>query len=215
MKLLVALPAYNEGKVIGSVIDAIKKEGFKDVLVVDDCSSDNTLSVSKKKGAIVLKHLINRGAGAASMTAISYAKDLEYDHLILMDSDGQHDPKDIHLLLKRKGDVVLGHRNWSSKNIPFSRKFFNFVGNIVTWIFFGLFVKDSQSGFKLLRRKAIEKVNLTYDRFEFCSEFIGEIKNKNLDYSQVPIRVYYTDYSQSKGQSFFNGVKMVWRMMFR
>lgn len=215
VKRLIAMPAYNEGRVIADVVKRIKAQGYPNILVVDDSSSDNTASVSKKAGAIVLTHIVNRGAGAATMTAIEYAKDNGFDELVLIDSDGQHDPKDIKNLLKGKGDVVLGHRDWKSKNIPLSRKFFNKVGNVITWIFFGLYVKDSQSGFKLLRRKAIEKINLTYDRFEFCSELIGEIKKKKLKYSQIPISVVYNDYSKSKGQNFFNGIKMVMRLIFR
>jgi glycosyltransferase involved in cell wall biosynthesis len=215
VKRLIALPAYNEGKVIGSVIKDIKKQGFEDVLVVDDCSADDTYAVSLKAGAKVLRHLINRGAGAATMTAIEYAKDNNYDELVLLDSDGQHDPKDILKLIKAKGDVILGRRDWKSKTMPFSRKFFNIIGNLITWIFFGLYVKDSQSGFKLLRKKALEKINLTYDRYEFCSELIGEIKKHRLTYTEVPIKVIYTDYSRSKGQSFVNGIKMVMRLVFR
>ncbi|MFT4261004.1 MAG: glycosyltransferase family 2 protein [Candidatus Woesearchaeota archaeon] len=215
VKRLIAMPAYNEGKVIARVIRSIKLEGFKDILVVDDCSQDNTSSEAKKSGAIVLRHLINRGAGAATMTAISYAKEQGFDELVLIDSDGQHLPKDIHKLVRAKGDVVLGYRNFKSKKIPLSRRFFNIVGNLITWIFFGLYVKDSQSGFKVLRKRALQKIVLTYDRFEFCSELIGEIKKKNLKYSQVPINVIYNDYSRSKGQSFFNGIKMVLRLIFR
>lgn len=215
VKRLIALPAYNEGKVIGKVIQDIKSLGYKDILVVDDCSKDNTFLVSTKAGAKVLRHLINLGAGAATMTAIEYAKDFGYDELVLLDSDGQHDPKDIAKLIKAKGDVVLGRRDWKSKTMPVSRKFFNIVGNFITWIFFGLYVKDSQSGFKLLRRKAIENITLTYNRYEFCSELIGEIRKKKLKYSQIPIKVIYTDYSKSKGQSFVNGIKMVMRLVFR
>ncbi len=214
-KTLIALPAYNEAKVIGSVIKSIKQEGYKDILVVDDASKDSTSYTATKAGAVVIKHLINRGAGAATMTAIEYARDNGYFELVLLDSDGQHDPKDIKKLLKAKGDVVIGIRDWKSKTMPWSRKFFNVVGNLITWVFFGLYVKDSQSGFKVLRRNALEKINLTYDRYEFCSELIGEIKNQRLSYAQIPIKVIYTDYSKSKGQSFMNGIKMVMRLIFR
>ena len=214
-KTLIALPAYNEAKVIGGVIENIKKEGYKNILVVDDASKDSTSYTAKKAGAIVLRHVINRGAGAATMTAIEYARDNGYLELVLLDSDGQHDPKDIKKLLKAKGDVVIGIRDWKSKTMPWSRKFFNVIGNVVTWIFFGLYVKDSQSGFKVLRRKALERIQLTYDRYEFCSELIGEIKNQRLSYAQIPIKVIYTDYSRSKGQNFLNGIKMVLRLIFR
>ena len=214
-KTLIALPAYNEAKVIGSVISGIKNEGYGEILVVDDASKDSTYETASKAGAVVLRHVINRGAGAATMTAIEYARDNGYLELVLLDSDGQHDPKDIKKLLRAKGDVVIGIRDWKSRTMPWSRKFFNVVGNVVTWVFFGLYVKDSQSGFKVLRRKALERIQLTYDRYEFCSELIGEIKAKRLSFSQIPIKVIYTDYSRSKGQNFLNGIKMVLRLIFR
>lgn len=215
VKRLIAMPAFNEAKEVGKVVKKILDLGYENVLVVDDCSTDDTAKVSKKAGAKVISHVLNRGAGAATMTAIEYAKESGFDELVLLDSDNQHDPLDIERLTRAKGDIVLGYRNWKSKTMPASRKFFNIVGNLVTWIFFGLYVKDSQSGFKLIRSKGLEKINLTYDRFEFCSELIGEIKKHNLRFSEVPIKVIYTDYSQSKGQNFFNGVKMVMRLIFR
>ncbi len=218
-KILIAMPAYNEAKVIGKVILDLKKEGFDDILVVDDCSQDNTSQIAKNAGAKILRHPINRGGpGAPTMTAIEYARIKEYDYLVLIDSDGQHSPKDIKSLLKHsnKYDVIIGSRMIGElKTMPMQRKIANFVGSLVTYFFFGLFVRDSQSGFKVLNKKAIHSINLTFDTFEFCSEMIGEIHTKKLSFKEVPIKVIYTDHSQSKGQSIPNGFKMVLRFIFR
>lgn len=215
MKILIALPAYNEGPVIANVISAIKKEGFTDILVVDDCSSDDTTKQAAE--ATVVSHPINRGAGAATGTAIAYARKHEYDKLVLLDSDGQHDPKEIKKLLKKsdKYDVVIGSRNVADKNMPFIRRIANRVGSFITFLFFGLFVRDSQSGFKVFNRKAIAKIHLTFDGFEFCSEIIGEIKRHKLSILEVPIKVIYSEHSQSKGQSITNGFRMIFRFLFR
>lgn len=216
-EILIAMPAYNEGRAIGSVIKELKSKGFSNILVVDDGSIDNTVQVAQKAGAQVLVHPINRGAGAATATCLEYAKRTNFKYIVLIDSDGQHSPKDIEKLLKQasKYDVVIGSRMMNPKGMPFSRKFLNFGGSLATWFIFGLFVRDSQSGFKVFNRKAIEKIRITYDRYEFCSEVIGEIKRNRLTHIEVPIKVIYTDHSLSKGQSFKNGVKMLFRFVFR
>jgi glycosyltransferase involved in cell wall biosynthesis len=216
-KILIALPAYNEGKVLTNVIKSIRKEGFKDILVIDDCSKDNTFKIAKENKTIILRHVINRGAGAATSTAINYAKMKKYDYLVLLDSDGQHDPKDIKKLLKysKTHNFIIGSRMINPKGMPLSRKILNSIGSIITAFFFGTYVKDSQSGFKVLDKKAINRIKISFDRFEFCSEMIGEISRNQLKVKEVPIKVIYTDHSQSKGQSIGNGFRMVTRFIFR
>lgn len=216
-RTLVILPAFNEEKVIGNVLKGLKKKGFKNILVVADCPRDNTVKVAKESGVIVLEHSINRGAGAATMTGIIYARQNNYDFVIIMDSDGQHDPEDALRLFKQadKYDVVLGARTLELRNMPFQRKIANFIGSILTYFFFGLYVRDSQSGFRVLNKKAIDKINLKYDRYEFASEMIGEIYRNNLSYKEFPIKVIYTDESKAKGQSIANGFKMLIRFIFR
>ena len=217
-KILIILPAYNESKVILNVIKSIKKEGFKDILVIDDCSNDKTYEILKKEKVQVLRHIINRGAGAATETGIEFARKNNYDYVVLMDSDGQHDPKDIKRLLKykEKYDFIIGSRLIGNiKNMPIQRRIANLIGSILTWFFFGKFVLDSQSGFKLLNKKAINKFKIQFDRYEFCSEMIGEIKNHNLSVKEVPINVIYTNHSKAKGQSIGNGFKMILKFIFK
>ena len=216
-KTLIAMPAYNEAKVIAKVLSDTKKEGYKDILVVDDHSTDNTYNIAKKSGVKVLKHKINRGAGAATATIIEYAKINNYDYLVIMDSDGQHSPKDIKKLLTaaKSKDVVIGSRMINPKGMPLERKIANKIGSIVTGVVLGLFVKDSQSGFKVLNQKAMSKIKITFDGYEFSSEMIGEIKRNNLTYTEVPIKVIYTDHSISKGQTIINGFKMVIKFILK
>jgi glycosyltransferase involved in cell wall biosynthesis len=215
MYTLIALPAYNEGKVIASVIEKIQKAGYEHILVVDDGSKDNTSEVARNAKAHVVTHPINRGAGAATATAIAYAKANGVDRLVLLDADGQHDPHDIKRLdqAANKYDVIIGSRNAFDKNMPIIRKFLNITGSLITWAFFGLFVYDSQSGFKIFNKQAIQKIQITYDRFEFCSEIIGQIHKHKLSCKEVPISVIYTNHSKAKGQSFKNGIKMLIRFL--
>jgi len=213
----IGIPAYNEANRIGSVIDAIQSQGFDTIIVADDCSKDETGVIARKHGATVLRHVINRGAGGATATLIGYAKQQNFDFLVLLDADGQHNPRDILalLLFAQNKDVVIGSRNVDDKTMPLVRRIANKVGSFITWFFFGLFVTDSQSGFKIFNKKAIHTIQITYDRFEFCSEIIGEIHSKKLSYIEYPIQVIYTDESVKKGQTILNGFRMVYRFLLR
>ena len=132
-----------------------------------------------------------------------------------MDCDGQHKISDLEKILKVKNnaDFILGVRNIFDKKMPIQRRVVNFGGNFITWFFFGKFVKDSQSGFRCLNKKAINCIKISFDKFEFCSEMFYYIKKNKLTIKEVLIKVHYDKYSLSKehGQNIFNGVGMVYR----
>lgn len=225
MQTYVVLPAYNEGKVIKKVILDIRTEGFQNIIVVDDGSTDNTYSEAKSTGVITLSHPINRGKGAATQTGIDTGKLLNADIIVTMDSDGQHNPKDIRKLIepleKKEADVVIGSRFLEkSKNMPKSRVIMNKIGNLITYIFFGSMVSDSQSGFRAYTNKAANSVYTYMDRYEFESEMLGQIKKAKLRLQEVPIKVIYTKHSLNKykeakitEQGLLNGIKMVIRLI--
>lgn len=224
-KIYIVLPAYCEGKVIKEVIKDIKNEGYTNIIVVDDGSTDNTYDESISTGVKVIYHTINRGKGAATQTGLDAAKVLDADIVVTMDSDGQHNPKDITKLVKPildgKADVVLGSRMLGEKGMPTSRKFMNNIANFVTYIFFGVMVSDSQSGFRAYSKKALDSVYTYLDRYEFESEMLGQIKNAKLKIKEVPIKVIYSEYSLNKykhvkgstAQGLLNGIKMVVRLV--
>jgi glycosyltransferase involved in cell wall biosynthesis len=225
MRTYILLPAYSEEKIIKDVIKDIKAEGFKNIIVIDDGSPDNTYAQAKSTGVIVLKHPINRGKGAATQTGIDATKLLNADIIVTMDSDGQHNPRDIKKLIRpikeNKADVVIGSRMINNRDMPRSRVMMNKIGNLITFIFFGIMVTDSQSGFRAYNKKAYNSVYTYLDRYEFESEMLGQIKNAKLRVKEVPIKVIYTDYSKSKykhisgfsAQGLFNGIKMLVRLV--
>ncbi len=221
--MLIGIPAFNEEKMIGSVIKSLPKKikgvNKLDVLVVDDGSSDKTAEVARKYNTKVLQHIINRGLGGALKTIFAYAKQKEYDILVTFDADGQHNPKDISRLirpiLQGKVNVVIGTR-WVKKNTgPRSRLIINKIANIITYLLYGIMSTDSQSGLRAFDKKAIVKIELKNDGMEVSSEIFKEIHKNKLSFSEIPIEAVYTKYSLAKGQQLDNGPNIVIKLLLR
>lgn len=221
-KLLVAIPAFNEEASIGEVLDKIPKKiagnVWVEVVVVDDGSSDKTSFIAKEKGVVVLKHIINRGLGAALTTAFEYAKIRRVELLVTLDADGQHDPKDIGRLIKPivKGcyDVVIGSRLIRDYSLmPPFRRIINILANVLTYFLSGIWSTDSQSGFRAFSKRAINKIKLVTQGMEVSSEFFGQIKENNLNYTEISIRPIYTSYSLAKGQRNSNALNVFWKLL--
>jgi glycosyltransferase involved in cell wall biosynthesis len=217
----VVVPAYNEASVIADVIGEIKAAGDYLLLVVDDGSKDETYAVAQAvPGVIALRHRINRGKGAATKTGIVAANLLGADIIVTMDGDGQHDPGDIENLIapivSDACDVVLGTRQKIKGEMPFFKIIANKIGNVVTWILYGIHVSDSQSGFRAYSRFAAKIIDTKADKYEYDSKVIREINNNRLRFVEVPIKVRYTDYSMGKPQKqgFINGLKTLARMIW-
>ena len=220
-KIYIVIPAFNEGEVIQEVIADVKKASYENIVVVDDGSTDDTFSKAEKLlGKMAFRHRINRGKGAATKTGIEAARILDADIIVTLDGDGQHDPSDIKKLTAPiefdSFDVVLGTRLLSPEGMPAHKILANKIGNFFTWYFYGLWVTDSQSGFRAYSRHACELINTKSDRYEYESEVIHEIKKHKLKYKEVPIAVRYTEYSMGKvqKQSFLNGLKTLYKIIW-
>lgn len=216
----IVIPAYQESTVIAEVIAEIRTAGYEHIIVVDDGSTDTTFERAKGTGVITLHHKLNRGKGAATKTGIEAAKLLGADIIVTMDGDGQHNPEDIARLIapieNNHCDVVLGSRLLDPLGMPWYKIWHNKIGNVITWYLYGLYVTDSQSGFRAYSRHAAEVINTKTDRYEYDSEVIREIYQYKLKYREVPIEVRYTAYSMGKihKQSLWNGMKTLYRMIW-
>lgn len=216
--IVAVIPAYNEATRIGSVVSAVKAY-VEDVIVVDDGSSDGTAAQAKAAGARVVRHIQNSGAGAATMTGIEAARRMGFDIVITLDADEQHDPKDIPALLEPitvgKADIVFANRFGQKNRIPFIRRVFNGIGNVVTLIATGRWVADSQCGYKAFGPVAVRQINLRMSGFEFCTEIVRESVHHKWRIAQVPVKVVYSEYTLAKGQSFANGVRTAFKILLR
>lgn len=217
----VVIPAYNEETTIASVIRSCIESGFSTVIVVDDGSSDATASLSQAAGARVIRHLVNRGAGAATETGLEAARRLGMRYVVITDADGQHDAGDIVRLLSavqehQEIDIAIGSRFIHPGNrIPLLRRAFNTVANVITFLLTGLRTSDSQSGMKAFGPRALEKIRIRTDGFEFCTEIFQEIGYHGLRFAEVPITVRYDEASMRKGQNFSTGLSTVAKLLLR
>jgi glycosyltransferase involved in cell wall biosynthesis len=215
----IVIPAYNEEQAIAAVLRDLHTAGYQRTIVVDDGSTDATSLRAQEAGAtVVLQHFLNRGKGAAAKTGIEAAKRCGADAVVTLDGDGQHDPTDIaqmNRLLDEGCDVVLGSRLIDPAGMPHWKLCANLTGNFFTWAMHGLWVSDSQSGFRAYSRRALDLIDTKTDRYEYDSEVIREIRRHNLRYVEIPIAVIYTKYSMGKAnkQGLKNGLKTLARML--
>ena len=220
VKIAVVIPVHNEAKVIGEVLTETSAVDNYTNIVVDDGSKDDSFVQASVYGALVLRHRINRGKGAAVKTGIMAANLLESDIVVTMDGDGQHDPEDIKVLvapiLGNQADVVLGTRALNRGEMPKVKKVANYFGNFFTWLFYGIWVSDSQSGFRAYSKYAALIIDTKADKYEYDSKVIREIKTNRLRFAEVPVKTRYTEYSKGKKQKqgFINGLKTLFRMIW-
>lgn len=216
--ICIIIPAYNEGRVIHSVITAMKKAlknaGFHaDIVLVNDGSSDNTSSEARRAGAIVIEHILNSGAGGATATGLSYANQKGYNIAATMDADGQHSPADvmngIKQLESQHADLLIGSRLIDSKGMSRVKVLGNWGLSFITYLLFGVKTTDSQSGLRIYSRKALQQLRWKTSGYEFCSEMIWRAKQLGLVISEYPIQAIYTDYSKAKGQNNWNAINIV------
>lgn len=218
MKTFIVIPAYNEEKKIGKVIRDVKKK-YKNIIVVDDCSSDNTYKIALKENIFVLRHVINRGQGASLVTGIEYALKKKADIIVTFDADGQFLVNEIKQVidpvLNKKADIVLGSRFMGkARNIPLLKEIVLRIGIFVVYFLYGIKVSDSQSGFRAMNVKTAKKINITSDRMEHAADFFSEIMRNKLKYKEVPITVIYDEYSLNKGQSWTKSLDLGLKMLY-
>ncbi len=219
-KIFFIIPAYNEGKSIGRVVKDLKRAGYRYIIVIDDGSKDDTYKEAKKQKIIVLKHVINRGQGAALRTGIDSALKKGAEFIVTFDSDGQHRVEDLPRMLrpviKGEVDVTLGSRFLRKTKMPLSKWVLLKGSVLVQWIFYGVKLSDAHNGYRVLNRKAAKRIRIDSDRMEHASEIVEEIVKKKIKYKEVPVTIRYTGYSMKKGEgSFFGALKILFKMLMR
>ncbi|MBI5411639.1 glycosyltransferase family 2 protein [Candidatus Peregrinibacteria bacterium] len=223
MHLTIIIPAYNEEKTIGEVLRnlprSLRSIDAVQTIVVSDGSQDRTAEIAEHAGVTVVSHPINMGAGAATQTGLRAALLSDADIMVTFDADGQHHAEDIPALIRpiQEGhvDVVSGSRFLKRQKIPLTRRFFNLIGNIITWMLSGIWLTDSQTGMRAFSRKAAEQIEIHVNGYEFCSEIVRQIAYRGLSYTEVPVQVTYNEYTKRKGQNFATGLQTITKLVIR
>ena len=205
------IPAHNEEKHIGDVVRQAKKY-VDNAVVVDDGSRDGTVEEAKKSGAIVLKHLVNLGKGAALKTGCDYAIKNKADIIVAIDADAQHNPKEIPKFIGavKMHDVAIGYRKLNM-SMPFILRFGNWFINKTIRFLYGVKIKDSQCGYRAFTSEAYKKLRWKASDYSMESEMIAKIGKRRLSYAEVPIETIYSD--KYKGTTILDGIKIVFNLL--
>ncbi|MGD0711826.1 MAG: glycosyltransferase family 2 protein [Bacteroidales bacterium] len=199
-KIAIIVPAYNEEKNIAGVVNEINTiiigDGFiKDVVVVNDCSLDQTANIVSNLKCTLIDLPVNIGIGGAVQTGFKYAYENNYDFAMQVDGDGQHPPAEIPKLItaiiQKEFDVIIGSRfiNKTGFLSTFSRRlgitFFKYLIRFLC----GITITDSTSGFRIISRKTLEIVNDYYPEEYPEPESIILYKKHNLQIGEMPVKM--------------------------
>ncbi len=217
MKLSIVIPCYNEEKTIQSIVDAVKAAPVqaKEIIVVDDCSSDGTRDLLKRSIESqvdkVVYHQVNQGKGAALRTGFEHATG---DVVVVQDADLEYDPQEYPILMepiqKGRADVVYGSRFMGSQahRVVY---FWHMIGNkfltLLSNMFTNLNLTDMETCYKMFRREVIQSIKIEENRFGFEPEITAKIARGNFRIYEVGISYY--------GRTYAEGKKIGWRDGFR
>ena len=197
LRIVAGLPMYNEEETIGTVVTNVL-EYVDDVICVDDGSSDSSARIAEACGAIVHRHRVNRGYGGALKSLFAKAREMDADCLIILDSDGQHDPMDIPKLLEPiisgDADFVIGSRfveGGGSEDMPAYRRLGIKVITAASNLSSDLEIQDTQSGFRAFSKLAIERLRFDAEGMELSLEMLEDAHEKELKIQEVPTLIRY------------------------
>lgn len=208
------MPLYNEESVIRTVIETIKRY-FSNIICVDDGSTDNSSMEALLGGAIVVRHPVNLGQGAALQTGIDYALSQEgSQYFVTFDSDGQHSVEDaLRMLVRLRNepiDIVVGSRFLDHRtNLSQLKKIVLKLAVLFERVTTGVKLTDAHNGLRALNRRAATEIHITQNRMAHASEIVAKIGQLKLRYSEEPVKILYTEYSRAKGQSVWNLVNIL------
>ena len=224
MKLLtVIIPVYNESKTITKILNkVIEIKISKQIIVVDDCSTDNSrkkiLNLKSKVNKIII-HKKNLGKGAAIQSAQKFIKG---KYTIIQDADLEYNPNDYFKILKRinyeninvvYGSRVLGKKRYKLKNFTsLSRIFFNHILTLLSNIINNQTLTDAHTCYKLFESKMFKKIKLMENGFAFCPEITTKISNLNIKIFEVPISYRGRSYEEGKKISYKDGIEAVFAL---
>jgi polyprenyl-phospho-N-acetylgalactosaminyl synthase len=216
--LWIVVPAYNEGNRIANTLRPLIHHGYRNVVVVDDGSRDNTREAALSTGAWVARHVINCGQGAALQTGIDFALQRGAKFVVTFDADGQHSHEEIqHVVapvVNGEADVTLGSRFLGTTiDMPTMRKWVLKAGIVFTRVVSRIRVTDVHNGFRAFSRDAAQRIRITQNRMAHASEILDQIRMAGLRFKEVPVTIRYSAETMAKGQSSWNAVRIAVQLL--
>jgi len=222
MKLSVIMPVFNERNTIQEILRRVRAvdlgEIVKEIIVVDDGSSDGTpdiLKMEEDSTVKVFRHPENRGKGAAIRTGLPHATG---DLVVIQDADLEYDPDDYRTLLapllKKKADVVYGSRfTGEHRNMLFWHMLGNKFLSLVTNVLYNTTLSDMETCYKLFRREALDGIEIRSDKFNFEPEITAKILKKKIRIYEVPVSYAGREYEEGKKITWRDGFAALWALV--
>lgn len=224
----VVMPLHNEQSVIAHVVRSARAV-LPNLVCVDDGSRDDSAAIAEAAGAVVVRHPVNLGQGAALQTGFDFAlSDPGMRYVVTFDADGQHRVDDAEAMLHRirRGDVhaVFGSRFLDRPDRASTagalKKLVLRSAVAYTNLTTGVRLTDAHNGLRVLERRVVEGISITQHRMAHASEIVSQIGRLRLGGDPVvvveePVSIVYSDYSRAKGQSLWNSVNILAELIWR
>lgn len=216
----VVVPVFNEATVIADVVGAVRRH-YPTVVCVDDGSIDGSAEEITRAGAVLVRHTVNLGQGAALQTGVEMALRFpQVTYVVTFDADGQHDIDDAVKLLEplREGvaQIVFGSRFLDRRTeVGRAKRVILAMAVRYTRATSGLRLTDTHNGFRAFTRDVAESFDIQMNGMAHASEIISMVAARKFAYAEAPVHIRYTDYSRSKGQPLMNAVNILFDLMFR
>lgn len=213
----VVIPVYNEAGVIADVIAEVQRT-FPNVVAVDDGSSDDSWTAVRGVARHPLRHLVNRGQGAAIQTGTDYALKHGAARIAHFDADGQHRVEDlvrmVQVVASGDCDIALGNRFAGDvTQVPPARRVLLRGAVLFHRVVSGIQLHDVHNGLRVLSRRAAERMEITADRMAHASEIIDLVARSGLPVQEIPVTIRYSEYSRAKGQRWTGGFRIMFHYL--
>ena len=222
--ITIVLPSLNPDEKLNMVVDGLLREGFRDIVIVNDGSDGDHMEPFRQAEAhpevTLLTHEVNKGKGRALKTAFGYIRQNRQGivGVVTVDGDNQHTPRDIKTCaekMEQTGDVIFGCRNFSGPDVPKKSRYGNVTTSLALKLFCGIVLSDTQTGLRAIPYRYLEQMEqVKGERFEYETEMIFALKRAGIAFREVTIETVYIEENAS---SHFNPVKdslRIFRIIF-
>jgi glycosyltransferase involved in cell wall biosynthesis len=190
--LCAIIPAHDEVRTVAAVVTGVRRF-LSDVLVIDDGSRDGTSDAARASGAHCIRHERCLGKGRALRSGFIWARNAGFESVVTLDGDGQHDPADIPRLVEagEHADLVVGYRTFDLGRVPVFRVLGNRMSAAAVSRLAGRSFRDSQCGFRWIRRALLDRIELRADGFEMETELLVRASRLGLRILEIPVKTIY------------------------